>query len=61
MEIFKYITLDQTILDTVEGCHIEITNEYELNLLNRSYPLRFMKEKLELCLKSIQNVRQKGH
>lgn len=61
MEIFKYITLDKTILDTVEGCHIEITNEYELNLLNRSYPLRFMKEKLELCLKSIQNVRQKGH
>lgn len=61
MEIFKYITLDKTILDTVEGCHIEITNEYELNLLNRSYPLRFMKEKLELCLESIQNVRQKGH
>lgn len=61
MEILKYITLDKTILDTVEGCHIEITNEYELNLLNRSYPLRFMKEKLELCLKSIQNVRQKGH
>lgn len=41
MDIFKYITLDKTILDTVEGCHIEITNEYELNLLNPSYPLRF--------------------
>lgn len=52
MDKFKYITLDKTILDTVEGCHIEITNEYELNLLNPSYPLRFYEREAGIVSKN---------
>lgn len=51
LDEWKDITSDKTILDTVKGCHIEITNEYELNQLSPSYPLRFNEEKLILCLK----------
>lgn len=60
LDEWKDITSDKTILDTVKGCHIEITNEYELNQLSPSYPLRFNEREADIVSKEVYKMLDKN-
>jgi hypothetical protein len=57
---WKCITSDKTILDTVKGCHIEITDEFSLHQVNPSYPLRFNEKEAEIVSTEVDKMLTKN-
>ena len=56
---WKDITSDEFILDSVEGCHFEMTDESNLNQLNPSYRLKFNNKEIEIISIEIEKLLNK--